>query len=187
MRYYDRLIVAINSIIYRFTGWMKSTSWRDGRCFMIDRWLLCFCDFHEPGLLWFDTNRLLISFVQSLFLILLHTGNEFFVGISNYTNEGGAKAVAAAFPEYPCVPIKVGNWRGKSLPIFSLSLSFSLLYRPIPRHDLNSFLTSFQYTLTHTHTRPGWGWIWLPFANPLFGFLQRNYSGLICSCLLIYL
>lgn len=34
-------------------------------------------------------------------------GREFFVGLSKWTNEAGAKAVAAAFPEYPCVPIKV--------------------------------------------------------------------------------
>ncbi len=38
---------------------------------------------------------------------VLFTGREFFVGLSKWTNEGGAKAVAAAFPEYPCVPIKV--------------------------------------------------------------------------------
>lgn len=36
-------------------------------------------------------------------------GREFFVGLSHFTNEAGARAVAAAFPEYPCVPIKVGN------------------------------------------------------------------------------
>lgn len=34
-------------------------------------------------------------------------GKEFFVGLSQWTNEAGAKAVANAFPEYPCVPIKV--------------------------------------------------------------------------------
>ncbi|XP_019864782.1 N(G),N(G)-dimethylarginine dimethylaminohydrolase 1 isoform X2 [Aethina tumida] len=38
---------------------------------------------------------------------VLFTGREFFVGISQWTNEGGARAVAAAFPEYPCTPIKV--------------------------------------------------------------------------------
>ncbi|XP_066261590.1 N(G),N(G)-dimethylarginine dimethylaminohydrolase 1 [Euwallacea similis] len=38
---------------------------------------------------------------------VLFTGREFFVGISNFTNEVGARAVAAAFPEYPCTPIKV--------------------------------------------------------------------------------
>lgn len=37
----------------------------------------------------------------------LFTGREFFVGISEWTNEAGARAVAAAFPEYPCTPIKV--------------------------------------------------------------------------------
>lgn len=37
----------------------------------------------------------------------LFTGQEFFVGISEWTNEAGARAVAAAFPEYPCTPIKV--------------------------------------------------------------------------------
>lgn len=40
-------------------------------------------------------------------LCLIQIGKEFFVGLSQWTNEGGAKAVAAAFPEYPCVPIKV--------------------------------------------------------------------------------
>ncbi|XP_033325036.1 N(G),N(G)-dimethylarginine dimethylaminohydrolase 1 isoform X2 [Megalopta genalis] len=40
---------------------------------------------------------------------VLFTGREFFVGLSHYTNEAGARAVAAAFPEYPCVPIKVAE------------------------------------------------------------------------------
>lgn len=39
---------------------------------------------------------------------VLFTGREFFVGLSKWTNEAGARAVASAFPEYPCVPIKVG-------------------------------------------------------------------------------
>ncbi|XP_022920912.1 N(G),N(G)-dimethylarginine dimethylaminohydrolase 1 [Onthophagus taurus] len=38
---------------------------------------------------------------------VLFTGQEFFIGISQWTNEAGASAVAAAFPEYPCTPIKV--------------------------------------------------------------------------------
>ncbi|XP_056637056.1 N(G),N(G)-dimethylarginine dimethylaminohydrolase 1 [Diorhabda sublineata] len=38
---------------------------------------------------------------------VLFTGREFFVGISQATNEAGARAVASAFPEYPCTPIKV--------------------------------------------------------------------------------
>lgn len=42
---------------------------------------------------------------------VLFTGKEFFVGLSPWTNEAGAKAVAAAFPEYPCVPIKVTEER----------------------------------------------------------------------------
>ncbi|KAG4068673.1 hypothetical protein HA402_002364 [Bradysia odoriphaga] len=42
---------------------------------------------------------------------VLFTGKEFFVGLSEWTNEAGAKAVAAAFPEYPCVPIKVTEHR----------------------------------------------------------------------------
>uniref|UniRef100_A0ABD2XKI4 Dimethylargininase n=1 Tax=Trichogramma kaykai TaxID=54128 RepID=A0ABD2XKI4_9HYME len=37
------------------------------------------------------------------------SGREFFVGLSQFTNEGGAQAVAAAFPEYPCTPIKVSE------------------------------------------------------------------------------
>lgn len=40
---------------------------------------------------------------------ILFTGKEFFVGLSQWTNEAGAKAVAAAYPEYPCVPIKVAD------------------------------------------------------------------------------
>ncbi|XP_043288029.1 N(G),N(G)-dimethylarginine dimethylaminohydrolase 1 [Venturia canescens] len=40
---------------------------------------------------------------------VLFTGREFFVGLSQFTNEAGARAVAAAFPEYPCVPIKVAE------------------------------------------------------------------------------
>ncbi|KAG5877346.1 hypothetical protein JTB14_030717 [Gonioctena quinquepunctata] len=38
---------------------------------------------------------------------VLFTGREFFVGLSQWTNEAGARAVAASFPEYPCTPIKV--------------------------------------------------------------------------------
>lgn len=35
------------------------------------------------------------------------TGKEIFVGVGKFTNEAGARAVAAAFPEFPCMPIKV--------------------------------------------------------------------------------
>ena len=38
---------------------------------------------------------------------VLFTGKEFFVGLSNRTNEAGARAVAKAFPDFPCSPIKV--------------------------------------------------------------------------------
>lgn len=38
---------------------------------------------------------------------VLFTGREFFVGISNRTNERGAMALASAFPEYPVTPIRV--------------------------------------------------------------------------------
>lgn len=38
---------------------------------------------------------------------VIFTGREFFVGISKRTNIVGAKAVAAAFPEYPVSLIKV--------------------------------------------------------------------------------
>ncbi|XP_026736725.1 N(G),N(G)-dimethylarginine dimethylaminohydrolase 1 [Trichoplusia ni] len=40
---------------------------------------------------------------------VLFTGREFFVGISNNTNEAGASAVAEAFPEFPCTPIKISK------------------------------------------------------------------------------
>ncbi|XP_034255846.1 N(G),N(G)-dimethylarginine dimethylaminohydrolase 1 [Thrips palmi] len=47
---------------------------------------------------------------------VLFTGREFFVGISEFTNEAGARAVAAAFPEFPCTPVKVsGSSHLKSL------------------------------------------------------------------------
>ncbi|XP_065724044.1 N(G),N(G)-dimethylarginine dimethylaminohydrolase 1 isoform X2 [Drosophila suzukii] len=40
---------------------------------------------------------------------VLFTGREFFVGISGFTNEEGARAVAMAFPEYPVTPIRVNG------------------------------------------------------------------------------
>ncbi|CAG4955549.1 unnamed protein product [Colias eurytheme] len=40
---------------------------------------------------------------------VLFTGQEFFVGICETTNEAGAIAVAEAFPEFPCTPIKVAK------------------------------------------------------------------------------
>ncbi|CAM5999691.1 unnamed protein product [Sphagnum balticum] len=40
---------------------------------------------------------------------VLFTGREFFVGLSQRTNEAGARAVAAAFPEFPVTPIKIPN------------------------------------------------------------------------------
>ncbi|XKL63579.1 hypothetical protein PGB90_005943 [Kerria lacca] len=47
---------------------------------------------------------------------VLFTGKEFFVGVGKYSNEAGARAVAAAFPEYPCTPIKITeNYHLKSL------------------------------------------------------------------------
>lgn len=48
---------------------------------------------------------------------VLWTGREIFVGLSNETNEAGARAVAAAFPEYSVTPVKVppkSNLRLKS-------------------------------------------------------------------------
>lgn len=43
---------------------------------------------------------------------VLFTGREFFVGLSSRTNEGGARAVASAFPEYPVTPIRVPSGGG---------------------------------------------------------------------------
>lgn len=40
---------------------------------------------------------------------VLFTGKEFFVGLSQRTNEAGARAVAAAFPEFPVTPIRIPN------------------------------------------------------------------------------
>lgn len=42
--------------------------------------------------------------------ILLILGQEFFIGITKWTNELGACAVASTFPEYPCTPIKVSGF-----------------------------------------------------------------------------
>jgi len=41
--------------------------------------------------------------------MVIFIGKEFFVGLSSRTNEAGAKAVAAAFPEYPVTPIKLST------------------------------------------------------------------------------
>lgn len=38
---------------------------------------------------------------------VLFTGREFFVGISEFTNETGASLLAETFPEFPCTPIKM--------------------------------------------------------------------------------
>ncbi|OWR51908.1 putative ng,ng-dimethylarginine dimethylaminohydrolase [Danaus plexippus plexippus] len=40
---------------------------------------------------------------------VLFTGREFFVGITETSNEAGASALAEAFPEFPCTPIKVSQ------------------------------------------------------------------------------
>ncbi|XP_042219646.1 N(G),N(G)-dimethylarginine dimethylaminohydrolase 1-like [Homarus americanus] len=40
---------------------------------------------------------------------VLFTGKEFFVGLSSRTNQSGACALASAFPEFPCTPIRVGH------------------------------------------------------------------------------
>ena len=37
----------------------------------------------------------------------LYLVREFFVGIGRSTNTEGALAVAATWPEYPCIPVKV--------------------------------------------------------------------------------
>ncbi|KAI4494262.1 hypothetical protein M0802_009131 [Mischocyttarus mexicanus] len=59
-----------------------------------------------------DTIRAVLKKELEIPLIEIADKNarrEFFVGLSHFTNEAGARAVAAAFPEYPCVPIKVGD------------------------------------------------------------------------------
>lgn len=38
---------------------------------------------------------------------VLFTGREFFVGLSDYTNEDGASFIAETFPEFPCTPVKM--------------------------------------------------------------------------------
>ncbi|CAB3375126.1 N(G),N(G)-dimethylarginine dimethylaminohydrolase 1 isoform X2 [Cloeon dipterum] len=42
---------------------------------------------------------------------VLFTGREFFVGLSEWTNEAGARALAASFPEFSVTPIKVSEPR----------------------------------------------------------------------------
>lgn len=54
---------------------------------------------------------------------VLFTGKEFFVGISEFTNEAGARSVANAFPEFPCVPIKV---RFSTLRLILIYLKFPI-------------------------------------------------------------
>ncbi|XP_017778101.1 PREDICTED: N(G),N(G)-dimethylarginine dimethylaminohydrolase 1, partial [Nicrophorus vespilloides] len=66
---------------------------------------------------------------------VLFTGQEFFVGISEWTNEGGARAVAAAFPEYPCTPIKV-----KPQTLILGDLTNGVLQVPSPK-KLKHFVT----------------------------------------------
>ncbi|XP_063910022.1 N(G),N(G)-dimethylarginine dimethylaminohydrolase 1 isoform X1 [Zophobas morio] len=66
---------------------------------------------------------------------VLFTGREFFVGISQWTNEAGARAVAAAFPEYPCTPIKV---KPETLALTDLAQGFVQV--PDPKH-LKTYIT----------------------------------------------
>ncbi|XP_067638109.1 N(G),N(G)-dimethylarginine dimethylaminohydrolase 1 isoform X2 [Eurosta solidaginis] len=85
---------------------------------------------------------------------VLFTGREFFVGISNYTNEDGAKSVAVAFPEYPVTPIKVsGNNRLKYYVTMAgsdlLSVSTSIYCQEIIKRMERE--ASFKY---HTITLP---------------------------------
>ena len=63
----------------------------------------------DGGDVLFTGDRLCEIWVIGIFIGLLHViaGKEFFVGISERTNLGGARAVAAAFPEFPCTPIRV--------------------------------------------------------------------------------
>ncbi|VEN37463.1 unnamed protein product [Callosobruchus maculatus] len=80
---------------------------------------------------------------------VLFTGREFFVGISQWTNEAGARAVAAAFPEYPCTPIKVKPAHLRPLSIADLTQALpeevmmeeTLCFQvPEPKH-LKSYVT----------------------------------------------
>ena len=54
---------------------------------------------------------------------VLFTGKEFFVGLSDFTNEAGARAVAAAFSDFPVCPIRVI----KLLINFNFQVSFFFL------------------------------------------------------------
>lgn len=57
-------------------------------------------------------------------MTIFFLGREFFVGISDTSNEAGASAVAEAFPEFPCTPIKVISLYGlRSLEILVLILN----------------------------------------------------------------
>lgn len=55
----------------------------------------------------FTGNLWVVYYKLNTLIEFLFKGREFFVGISNFTNEDGARAVATTFPEYPVTPIKV--------------------------------------------------------------------------------
>ena len=58
---------------------------------------------------------------------VLFTGKEFFVGISSRTNEAGARALAAAFPEYVVSPVIVrGPHQVRNPSISKLIFIFSI-------------------------------------------------------------
>ncbi|KAH1018778.1 hypothetical protein HUJ05_006481, partial [Dendroctonus ponderosae] len=69
---------------------------------------------------------------------VLFTGREFFVGISYWTNEAGARAVAAAFPEYPCTPIKV---KPENLVVTNLGDTFKGEVKVPEQKHLKSYIT----------------------------------------------
>lgn len=70
---------------------------------------------------------------------VLFTGKEFFVGLSEFTNEAGARAVAAAFPEFPVCPIRVIIISQKLLIIFLKSFSLKTLLRHLTQVCVDTF------------------------------------------------
>jgi hypothetical protein len=62
--------------------------------------------FQTVMILWFSEQHFL-ELLSCLVIEIVLPGREFFVGLSEWTNEAGARAVAAAFPEFPCTPVKV--------------------------------------------------------------------------------
>jgi len=61
----------------------------------------------EGGDVVFTGNKPLRFKFVNISFFFTSIGREFFVGISSRTNLAGANALASAFPDYPCTPVRV--------------------------------------------------------------------------------